>query len=64
MVFQKPGRKFEKNLEEFLKILKTWKKFRKLGENFQKTFGHPESDHLPSDRFQPELIPSILFLPK
>ena len=41
MVFQKPGRKSEKNLEEILKILKTWKKFRKPGENFQKTFGHP-----------------------
>ena len=27
-----------KNLEE---ILKTWKKFRKPGENFQKFFGHP-----------------------
>ena len=42
MVFQKPGRKSEKNLEEILKILKTWKKFRKPGENFQKTFGHPD----------------------
>ena len=31
-----------KNLEEILKILKPWKKFRKPGENFQKTFGHPE----------------------
>jgi len=31
MFFQKPGRKSEK----------TWKKFRKHGENFQKTFGHP-----------------------
>ena len=31
MYFQKPGRKSEK----------TWKKFRKPGENFQKTFGHP-----------------------
>ena len=42
MYFQKPGRKSEKNLKEFLKILKTWKKFRKPGENFQKTFDHPE----------------------
>ena len=41
MVFQKPGRKSEKNLEEIIKILKTWKKFSKPGENFQKTFGHP-----------------------
>jgi len=47
MVFQKPGRN-SKNLEEnlkkpvqILKILKTWKKFKKPGENFQKTFGHP-----------------------
>ena len=24
-------------------LLKTWKKFRKPGENFQKTFGHPEN---------------------
>ena len=35
-----------KNLEDNLKkpgkILKTWKKFRKPGENFQKSFGHPE----------------------
>ena len=23
-------------------FLKTWKKFRKPGENFQKSFGHPE----------------------
>ena len=30
-----------KNLEEILNILKTWKKFRKPGENFQKSFGHP-----------------------
>ena len=30
-----------KYLEEILKILKTWKKFRKPGENFQKYFGHP-----------------------
>ena len=28
-------------MEEILKILKTWKKFRKSGENFQKIFGHP-----------------------
>ena len=32
MYFQKPGTKSEK----------TWKKFRKPGEIFQKTFGHPE----------------------
>ena len=32
-----------KNLEEIVKILKTWKKFRKPGENFQKTFGHPDT---------------------
>ena len=32
MYFQKPGRKSEK----------TWKKFRKPGENFQKTLGHPD----------------------
>ena len=42
MYFQKPGRKPGKKLEEFLKILKTWKKFKKPGENFQKTFGHPD----------------------
>ena len=24
-----------------MRILKTWKKFRKPGENFQKSFGHP-----------------------
>jgi len=37
-----------KNLEENVeksgrisKNSKTWKKFRKPGENFQKTFGHP-----------------------
>ena len=41
MYFQKPGRKSEKRLEEFLKILKTCKKFKKPGENFQKSFGHP-----------------------
>jgi len=34
MYFQKPGRKSEK----------TWKKFRKPGENFQKTFGHPVNE--------------------
>ena len=43
MYFQKPGRKSEKNLEESLKILKTWKQFRKPGENYQKSFGHPVS---------------------
>jgi len=37
----KKKRWFFKNLEEILKILKTWKKFRKPGENLQKTFGHP-----------------------
>ena len=31
MYFQKPGKKSEK----------TYKKFRKPGENFQKSFGHP-----------------------
>ena len=41
MYFQKPGRKSEKKLEEFLKILKTWNKFKKPGENFQQTFAHP-----------------------
>ena len=41
MYFQKPGRKSEKNLEEILKFLKTWEKFRKPGKNFQKSFGHP-----------------------
>ena len=34
MYFQKPGRKPEK----------TWKKFRKPGENFQKSFGQPVRD--------------------
>ena len=43
MYFQKSGRKSEKNLEEFLKILKTWKKFRKPEEIFQKSFGHPDT---------------------
>ena len=33
MYFQRPGRK----------SAKTWKKFRKPGENFQESFGHPES---------------------
>ena len=46
MYFQKSRRKSEKILEEIRKILKTWKKFRKPGENFQKTFGHPEGDNL------------------
>ena len=32
MYFQKPGRN----------SVKTWKKFRKPGENFQKFFGHPD----------------------
>ena len=41
MYFQKPGRKSEKTWKKILKILKTWKRFRKPGENFQKTFGHP-----------------------
>ena len=39
MYFQKPGRKSEKKNRE--EILKTWKKFRKPGENYQKYFGHP-----------------------
>ena len=34
MYFQKPGRKSEK----------TWKKFRKPGENFKKIFGHPDDE--------------------
>ena len=33
MYFQKPGRNS--------KYSKTWKKFKKPGENFQKSFGHP-----------------------
>ena len=41
MVFQKPGRNSEKKLEEILKIIKTWRKFRKPGESFQKSYGHP-----------------------
>ena len=42
MYFQKPGGKSKKKPEKNQKVLKTWKKFRKPGENFQKTFGHPE----------------------
>ena len=43
MYFQKPGRKSEKPG----KILKTWKKFRKPGENFQKSFGHSDNIYTP-----------------
>ena len=40
MYFQKPGRKSEI----------TWKKFRKPGENFQKSFGHPGKGCLCEDK--------------
>ena len=31
---------FKLKIDQKMSILKTWKKFRKPGENFQKFFGH------------------------
>ena len=37
-------------IDQICVFLKTWKKFRKPGESFQKSFGHPEYVEVGSDK--------------